>query len=127
MIEHGAKLDLLDRMFWNALMFSVDSGHGDVARLLLDSGADPNLVNKNGQTAADLAAIRERDGGGLQDIIRSFTGWRGGRWRNRTITASGRSHTWRRLSPTPGCRTFTSISSTTRLTWRPSSCSGRRT
>ena len=73
MIEHGAKLDLLDRMFWSALMFSVDSGHGDVARLLLDSGADPNLVNKNGQTAADLAAIRERDGGGLQDIIRSFT------------------------------------------------------
>ena len=77
MIDQGAKLDVVDRMFWTALMFSVDSGHGDVARLLLDRLADPDIVNKNGQTAADLAAVRERDGGGLQDIIRSFTGEEG--------------------------------------------------
>merc|ERR1719192_2450136 len=60
LIGRGARLDLLDRMFWTALMFSVDSRHGDVARLLLDTGADPDIVNKDGQTAADLA------GGNLQ-------------------------------------------------------------
>ena len=37
-------------------MFSVDSGHGDIARILLNSGADPDHINNNGQTAADIAA-----------------------------------------------------------------------
>ena len=56
-------------------MFSADSGRGELARLLLDSGADPLLVNMDGQTAADIAAVGERET--LEDIIMSFTGERG--------------------------------------------------
>ena len=37
-------------------MLSVDSGHGDTARTLLEAGAKPGVINKDGQTAADLAA-----------------------------------------------------------------------
>ena len=51
-------------------MFSVDSGHGDIARILLNSGADPDHINNNGQTAADIAATADRTV--LQDIIESF-------------------------------------------------------
>ena len=52
-------------------MFAVDVARGDVARLLLDSGADPGLVNTEGQTAADIAAVGEQET--LEDIIVSYT------------------------------------------------------
>ena len=58
-------------------MLSVDRGHGDVARLLLEAGADPLLLTRDGQTAADIAAVAEREA--LHDIIFSFTGDRGRR------------------------------------------------
>lgn len=56
-------------------MFAVDRARGDVARLLLDSGADPGLVNTEGQTAADIAAVGEQET--LEDIIYSYTGEKG--------------------------------------------------
>ena len=90
LIGRGARLDLLDRMFWTALMFSVDSRHGDVARLLLDTGADPDIVNKDGQTAADLA------GGNLQAIIMRFTAEEGRGREGRTERAD--THTIREIT-----------------------------
>ena len=69
-VEHGAKLDYQDHEGWTALMFSVDSGAGQVARYLLDIGANPLIVNNDGQRAADIAG-----GFGsseLQDIVESF-------------------------------------------------------
>lgn len=52
-------------------MFSVDSGHGDIARLLLNSGANPDHINNNGQTSADIAATANRVV--LQEVIESFS------------------------------------------------------
>ena len=40
MIEHDADINTKDNLGWNALMFSVDNDQGDIARILLDHGAD---------------------------------------------------------------------------------------
>ena len=33
-------------------MFAVDGEHGDVARVLLESGADPDIISGDGERAA---------------------------------------------------------------------------
>ena len=53
-------------------MLSVDSGHGDTARTLLEAGAAPGVINKDGQTAADLAAGWAEERPALQGVIASF-------------------------------------------------------
>ena len=58
-------------------MLSVDSGHGDVARQLLNNGADPDKYNKDGQSAADIAANAGRVN--LQEIIETFSDEKGRR------------------------------------------------
>jgi len=70
MIEHEADHNATDTLGWNALMFSVDSGHGDISRILLDHGADAGHINNDGQTAADVAAAG--DNIVLQEIIETF-------------------------------------------------------
>ena len=42
-------------------MYSADNGHGQVVRLLLEAGANPDLVSSHGYTAADLASINGHD------------------------------------------------------------------
>ena len=70
LVKKGADMNRRDSEGWTALMFSVDRGMGEVARLLLDSGADPLVVNCDGQRAADIAGC----GGStiMQDIIESY-------------------------------------------------------
>lgn len=64
--DRGALLDRRELQGWTALHFSVvgdrpcpsdpgaqDGGHGEVARLLLERGADPLLVTKDGQTVIE--------------------------------------------------------------------------
>ena len=75
MVQHGAKVDWKDNRCWNALMFSVDSGHGDIARVLLDKGAKADHINHDGQTAADIAAGAERYE--LHDILETYAGVKG--------------------------------------------------
>ena len=75
MVEHGAEVDRKDNKGWSSLMFSVDSGHGDIARFLLDKGAKADIINHDGQTAADIAAGAERSE--LHDILETFTGVKG--------------------------------------------------
>ena len=72
-MQHGAEVK--DSKGWKALMFSVDSGHGDIARVLLDKEAKADHINHDGLTAADIAAGAERIE--LQDILETFTGDRG--------------------------------------------------
>src|SRR5699024_6266237 len=40
---------------WSALMFASAEGHQEVAEVLLDSGADPTLKDKDNDTALDFA------------------------------------------------------------------------
>ena len=75
MVQHEAEINRKDNRGWSALMFSVDSGHGDIARFLLDKGAKADLINHDGQTAADIAAGAERSE--LHDILETFTGVKG--------------------------------------------------
>ena len=52
MVQHGAEVNRKDNRGWNALMFSVDSGYGDIARVLLDKGAKADHINHDGQRGA---------------------------------------------------------------------------
>ena len=70
LVEKGADLNRRDSEGWTALMFSVDRGMGRVSRLLLDNGADPSVISRDGQCAADIAACNGKTI--LQDIIESF-------------------------------------------------------
>jgi uncharacterized protein len=54
-----------NKIGWTALMFSVHGGHATVARALLDEGADPNLVARDGETALRIAVQQ-----GAVDLVR---------------------------------------------------------
>jgi len=75
LVNNGADLNKREYEGWTALMFSVDRGMGEVARLLLDKGADPMIVNCDGQRVADIAACGGSNA--MQDIIETFCGEKG--------------------------------------------------
>jgi uncharacterized protein len=55
-IELGLDLDTKDSMNRTALMEAANFGHIDIVQLLLENGANPNLIYSNGQTAlSDVA------------------------------------------------------------------------
>ena len=56
--RHGAALDRADNRGMTPLMRAVQNGHVDVVLTLLDLGADPHVVNQQGQTARSIA-LRE--------------------------------------------------------------------
>ncbi|CAK8694442.1 unnamed protein product [Clavelina lepadiformis] len=49
--------DIPDSRGWTPLMLAARNGHLDVIELLLKNGADPLAMNKNGQTATDVASF----------------------------------------------------------------------
>ena len=49
-IEVGSDLDELDHLGNSALHWAVFGGHVDVAEVLLDAGADPNVMSGDGVT-----------------------------------------------------------------------------
>ena len=62
------KVDLADDTQSTSLMHAASFGHGDVVNRLLVAGANPAKKNRDGHTAADIAA--ERGHVELADIIR---------------------------------------------------------
>lgn len=59
LLENGAPegIDMQDRCGWSALMFAAFTGHSTgIVELLLQYGADVNLVNKDGRTALFMAS-----------------------------------------------------------------------
>jgi type II secretory pathway predicted ATPase ExeA len=59
-IEAKVGLDRRDPAGWTALMYAAASGQAEAARLLLSQGADRNLRNNIGQSAADLGILTPR-------------------------------------------------------------------
>ena len=59
LISHGAKIDARDNVNNDtALIYGIRDGKFRVAELLLDAGADPNLIDRRGFAPLHIAAIR---------------------------------------------------------------------
>lgn len=71
LLEHSAYIDAESPNGTTPLMMAAQYGKIDVARLLLQEGADPMLKNQLGLTALDFARKAQRDGL-AQDIIRAM-------------------------------------------------------
>ena len=67
LLEHHAYIDAESPNRSTPLMLAAMYGHADVARLLLEEGADPSLRNEQGLTAVDFA--RRADRSDLADLI----------------------------------------------------------
>jgi ankyrin repeat protein len=67
LIEHGARLNDRDSHGRTALMYAVVSGHAEIVRTLLDSGADVDLASNDGDTPIDAAM--ESSNPTIRDIL----------------------------------------------------------
>ena len=56
LLEAGAKVDRQDRNQWTALMWAMTNRHKDIAKILLDHGASPEVKSSSGRTAFDFVA-----------------------------------------------------------------------
>lgn len=56
LVEHGAAVDLQDDRGRTALMTAAQMGHTEVVEVLVAAGADTGITDKEGKSAADLAA-----------------------------------------------------------------------
>ena len=56
LLEAGAQVDRQDRNQWTALMWAITNRHKDIAKILLDHGASPDVKSSSGRTAFDFAA-----------------------------------------------------------------------
>lgn len=71
LLEHSAYIDAGSPNGTTPLMMAAQYGEIDVARLLLQEGADPSIKNQLGLAAADFARKAQRDGL-VQDIVRAL-------------------------------------------------------
>jgi hypothetical protein len=70
MCRSGSDIDLLDERNMTPLARAADANDLEIARVLLDHGADATIVNQNGLTAIDEAVIDSHDG--MVDLILSY-------------------------------------------------------
>ncbi|ETI25491.1 hypothetical protein G647_02264 [Cladophialophora carrionii CBS 160.54] len=54
LLNAGAIVDKQDRNQWSALMWAMTNRHKQIAKLLLDHGADPDIRSSSGGTALDF-------------------------------------------------------------------------
>ena len=64
-------LDAQDTQGWTSLLYAVDAGFGDIARLLLEAGANPDIAALDGMYPVDIAMTRRNDN--LVAIIQEFS------------------------------------------------------
>lgn len=74
LIKDGkAKVNLRDSVANTALHLACEESHGDTAVLLIENGADPDILNKDGQVPLDLCATKQ-----LRTYIeRAIDAWKG--------------------------------------------------
>ena len=66
LLAHGARIDS-EPMHWGALHYAAFAGHGEVAKLLLDRGADVNARSTNGSSVLMMAVYE-----GHEDLVRQL-------------------------------------------------------
>ncbi len=54
-MENRKYIDHQDNLGYTALMYASINGHVEIAKLLLENGADPTIKNNDGKTALILA------------------------------------------------------------------------
>jgi len=54
----GSSPDLANRFGWTPLMLAALHGRTDIARLLIENGADPRHENQFGDTAKSIAEVK---------------------------------------------------------------------
>jgi 26S proteasome non-ATPase regulatory subunit 10 len=60
LIQDGkAKVNTRDSVANTPLHLACEEGHGDTAVLLIEHGADPDILNKDSQTPIDLCATKQ--------------------------------------------------------------------
>ena len=64
-------LDAQDTQGWTSLLYAVDAGFGNIARLLLEAGANPDIAALDGMYPMDIAMTRRNDN--LVAIIQEFS------------------------------------------------------
>jgi ankyrin repeat protein len=69
LLERGAVLNCMDHHGQTCLMQAVLSGHQDVVKLLVDSGADLTACNVYHNTALDLALAKDFQVRGMLEIV----------------------------------------------------------
>jgi ankyrin repeat protein len=60
LVEHGANLNMQTVNGCTALHIAANGGHIECVHILLDAGAEIDLKNKTGHTAAKLALLQKR-------------------------------------------------------------------
>ena len=60
LLAHGARPDR-ERLQWTALHYAVFAGHGEIAELLLDRGANINARSPNGSSVLMMAVYEDRE------------------------------------------------------------------
>jgi uncharacterized protein len=93
LLDAGADVNIPTPEAVTPLMVALDNDHNDVAKLLLDRGANPNLWDWWGRTALYIAIDRKDGGssGGLRLGLAALPGGRGGRGgAGRSASAFGR-------------------------------------
>jgi 26S proteasome non-ATPase regulatory subunit 10 len=60
LIQDGkSKVNVRDSVANTPLHLACEEGHGDTAALLIENDADPDILNKEGQTPPDLCATKQ--------------------------------------------------------------------
>ena len=68
LIERGANVNAQSARGVTALMVAAAHNSPPMIGLLMDAGADPEIKNKQGQTAGDVAKLNEQQGGGASHL-----------------------------------------------------------
>jgi ankyrin repeat protein len=70
LLDQGGEIDFQDDEGNTALMYAVNARHTENVKLLIESGANPTLVNENGATV--LSVAQTKDNAAITEMIEAY-------------------------------------------------------